>query len=76
MHWNLFHQRSIKTRVTLFTLAIFVCSVWAVAFYASRMLRDDMQQLLGEQQYATASSLAAVVDSELAERLKSLTAIA
>jgi diguanylate cyclase (GGDEF)-like protein/PAS domain S-box-containing protein len=76
LHWNLFHQRSIKTRVTLFTLAIFVCSVWAVAFYASRMLRDDMQQLLGEQQYATASSLAAVVDSELAERLKSLTAIA
>jgi len=60
----------------LFTLAIFVCSVWAVAFYASRMLRDDMQQLLGEQQYATASSLAAVVDSELAERLKSLAAIA
>ena len=76
MHWNLFQQRSIKTRVTLFTLAIFVCSVWAVAFYASRMLRDDMQQLLGEQQYATASSLAAVVDSELAERLKSLAAIA
>jgi diguanylate cyclase (GGDEF)-like protein/PAS domain S-box-containing protein len=76
LHWNLFQQRSIKTRVTLFTLAIFVCSVWAVAFYASRMLRDDMQQLLGEQQYATASSLAAVVDSELAERLKSLAAIA
>ena len=76
MHWNLFRQRSIKTRVTLFTLVIFVCSLWAMAFNASRMLRDDMQRLLGEQQFATASSLAAVVNGELDERLKSLTAIA
>ncbi len=76
MHWNLFRQRSIKTRVTLFTLVIFVCSVSAVAFYASRMLRDDMQRLLGEQQYATSASLAAVIHGELDERVKSLTAIA
>ncbi len=76
MHWNLFQQRSIKTRVTIFTLFIFVGSMWAVAFYASRMLRGDMQGLLGEQQYATASSLAAVVNGQLDERLKSLTAIA
>ena len=76
MHWNLFRQRSIKTRVTLFTLVIFVCSMWAVAFYASRMLRDDLQRLLGEQQFATAASIATVVNSELGERLKSLAAIA
>jgi diguanylate cyclase (GGDEF)-like protein/PAS domain S-box-containing protein len=76
LHWNFFQQRSIKTRVTLFTLAIFVGSMWVVAFYASSMLRNDMQRLLGEQQYATASSLAAVVNGELDERLKSLTAIA
>jgi diguanylate cyclase (GGDEF)-like protein/PAS domain S-box-containing protein len=76
VHWNFFHQRSIKTRVTLFTLVIFVCSLWAMAFYASGMLRNDMQRLLGEQQYATASSLAAVVNDELDERLKSLTTIA
>jgi hypothetical protein len=50
--------------------------MWAVAFYASRMLRDDLQRLLGEQQFATAASIATVVNSELGERLKSLTAIA
>jgi diguanylate cyclase (GGDEF)-like protein/PAS domain S-box-containing protein len=76
LHWNLFHQRSIKTRVTLFTLVIFVSSIWALAFYSSNMLRSDMQELLSEQQYATASSLASVVNGELEERLKALTSIA
>ncbi len=76
MHWNLFQQRSIKTRVTLFTLVIFVCSVWTVAFYASRMLRDDMQQLLGEQQRTAAGSLAAGVNDDLGDRLQALEAIA
>ncbi|MFZ4481984.1 MAG: hypothetical protein ACOYNZ_19070 [Rhodoferax sp.] len=41
--------RSLKTRVTLFTLTIFVLSVWAIALFASHMLQDDMQRLLGEQ---------------------------
>ena len=35
--------RSLKTRVTLATLAIFVLSLWALSFYVSRMLRVDMQ---------------------------------
>ena len=69
-------RHSIKTRVTLFTLLIFVCSIWAIAFYASHMLRADMQRLLGEQQFATASSLAAVVRDEVDEHLKSLQVIA
>ena len=33
--------RSIKTRVTLFTLAIFLISLWSLALYASRVLRAD-----------------------------------
>ncbi len=76
MHWDLFHHRSIKTRVTLFTLVIFVCSLWAMAFYASRMLRNDMQRLLGEQQLATSGSLATGVNDDLAYRLQALEAIA
>lgn len=68
--------RSIKTRVTLFTLLIFVISMWAVAFYASQMLRSDMQRVLGEQQYAHASALAAVVNSDLENRVLALGAVA
>ena len=68
--------RSIKTRVTLFTLLIFVVSIWAVAFYASQMLRSDMRRVLGEQQYAHASALAAVVNSDLESRVLALGAVA
>ena len=41
-------QRSLKTRVTLFSLVIFVLSLWVLAYYASKMLRTDMEQLLGD----------------------------
>lgn len=68
--------RFIKTRVTLFTLLIFVVSMWAVAFYASQMLRNDMQRVLGEQQYAHASALAAVVNSNLENRVLALGTVA
>ena len=71
-----FRPRSIKTRLTLFTLIIFVVSMWAVAFYASLMLRNDMQRVLGEQQYAHASALAAVVNSDLENRVLALGAVA
>jgi PAS domain S-box-containing protein len=72
MNNKLFHLHSLKTRVTLFTLTIFVLSIWSLAFYASRMLREEMQRLTGEQQFSTVSLLADDVNHEIAERLKSL----
>ena len=70
------HWRSIRTRVTLFTLAIFVISIWCMAFYASRILRQDMQHLLGEQQFATIDIVAAQVDAEFRLRLTGLELVA
>ena len=67
---------SLKTRVTLFTLVIFVIGIWALAFYASRMLREDMQTLLGEQQFSTVSFMAAELDHELDDRLRGLEMVA
>lgn len=68
-----FLQRtSLKTRVTFFTLGIFVTSIWLLAFYADRMLRDDIRRVLSEQQYATVSLLAAQVDEAMRERLQAL----
>lgn len=69
------YRRSLKTRVTLFTLAIFIASMWSLAFYAGWMLREDMQRLLGEQQSATASFIAAEVNRELADRLTALDSV-
>jgi PAS domain S-box-containing protein len=69
-------RRSLKTRVTLFALVIFVLSLWALAFYASKMLRTDMAQLLGDQQRSTVALVAANIDQELKDRLTALELIA
>ncbi len=76
MNNNIFHWRSLKTRVTLFTLAIFLIGIWALAFYVSRMLREDMQRLLSEQQFSTVSLVAAGVEQEMDDRLGGLKNVA
>ena len=76
MNLNFFRWWSLKTRVTLFTLAIFLICIWSLCFYASRILRANMQRLLGEQQFATVSLLAADVNHELDERLEVLKTVA
>ncbi|MDZ4202736.1 MAG: PAS domain S-box protein, partial [Gallionella sp.] len=69
-------QRSIKTRVTLFSLLIFVLSLWALAYYASKILHTDMAQLLGDQQRSTVALVAGNIDQELKDRLSALEGIA
>jgi len=76
MHLNLFRRHSLKTRVTLFTLAIFLISLWSLAFFASLTLRHDIQALLSEQQFSTASFIAAEVDQELDDRFNVLDKVA
>lgn len=76
MSLNIFQRTSLKTRLTLFTLAVFLIGIWSLSFYASRMLREDMQRQFGEQQFATVSLAAAQIDAELADRLKALEKIA
>ena len=72
----IFQWRSLRTRVTLLTLAIFVIGIWALAFYASETLHRDMEQTLSDQQFSTVSIVAADINDELAHRLKSLEMIA
>jgi hemerythrin-like metal-binding protein/PAS domain S-box-containing protein len=69
-------QHSLKTRITLATLTIFVISIWSLSLYTSRMLRADMQDLLGEQQLSTVSMLAAEANQELGDRMKWLESVA
>jgi len=66
---NLFNFHSIKTRVTLFTLAIFVFGIWILYFLISQKLHEDMQQQLADQQSSIASILATQVYEELRERI-------
>jgi diguanylate cyclase (GGDEF)-like protein/PAS domain S-box-containing protein len=72
----IFKWRSLKTRLTLFTLAIFVIGVWLLAFYTSRMLREDMQLMLGKHQFSSVSLVAAHVNAEMDGRLRALEKVA
>ena len=69
-------QRSLKTRVTLFSLVIFALSLWSLAYYASKMLRTDLEQLLSDQQLSTVALVAANINQELKERMTALERIA
>lgn len=68
--------RSLKTRVTLFTLAIFLVSIWSLTFFASRLLRSNLEQQLGTQQLSTAAFIARTVDHELEQRFDILARVA
>ena len=68
--------RSLKTRMTLFTLFIFLLGIWSLSIYSSRMLRQDMEHLLGEQQSSTVTLVAAQLGDELESRLRALEKLA
>ena len=68
--------RSLRTRLTLIALSIFLISIWSLALLASRVLRDNIQQVLGEQQFATVSLLANEVNHELSDRMRALERVA
>ncbi len=68
----IFQRLSLKSRVTLFTLLIFLISLWTLSIYASRMLREDLEQVLGQQQFATVSLVAAEVNHDFGMRRQAL----
>ena len=68
MNSKISRWHSLRTRATGYTLAVFVLCLWALSLYASRLLQDDMQRLLGEQQFQAVSLVAAQVNGELNDR--------
>ncbi|MEI6314089.1 MAG: histidine kinase dimerization/phosphoacceptor domain -containing protein [Syntrophus sp. (in: bacteria)] len=72
----IFPWRSLKTKVTLFTLVIFLAGIWSLAFYASYTLQSDLEHLLGDQQFSTVSIIASDLNQELEDRIKALEIIA
>ncbi|NDP39713.1 MAG: PAS domain S-box protein [Rhodoferax sp.] len=68
--WN-----SLKTRITLINLGIFLIGIWSLTFFVSAELHDDLEKMLGQQQFSTASLLAEEIDQELADRLQALALI-
>ncbi|MEI6609326.1 MAG: hypothetical protein WCO53_06215, partial [Deltaproteobacteria bacterium] len=72
----IFQLRSLKTKVTTFTLGIFLISISSLAIYSSYTLHYNMERALGEQQFSTVSIIAAVINAGLDVRIKALENIA
>lgn len=68
--------RSVKTRVTLFTLAVFLVSIWSLSFFAAHALRADLEAMLGEKQRSTVGRLEAQIRDELEVRFAALDTLA
>lgn len=68
--------QSLKTRITVITLLALLCCISLLTYFASRILREDMQRMLAEQQHSSVSFLAAEINFELSERLTGLKNVA
>ena len=73
---DLFKLGSIKTRVTLFTLAIFIVGIWYLSYYASIKLQQDMTREISEQQLSSTALLANQISNDLLERQTTLEKLA
>lgn len=73
---NKLSLNSIKARVTLLTLALFIISIWLLALIASRKLQHDMAMQIGEQQLSATALLAREINDDLQERAHSLERLA
>jgi len=75
MKWNLWKD-SIKTRVTLSALVVFLLSLWVLAFLITRILERDISQLVADAQASAVTQVASQIDRELKSRLVALEQIA
>ena len=76
MNLSIFQLGSLKTRITLFTLAIFLIGIWSLTFFASRVLHEDIERLLGENQLSTATIIATEINDELETRMRAIEQVA
>jgi PAS domain S-box-containing protein len=67
---------SLKTRLTITTLLIFITSLWSFSYYISQMLHQDMERLLGSQQLMTVTYAAHKLNQELVARIDALHMVA
>ena len=73
---RLLKLKTLKTRITLFTLLIFVLGIWILSFYASYKLQKDIEKQLGDRQLTIAALVAKQINYDLLERFNELQLVA
>lgn len=71
-----FLRHSLGHRITLATLVIFVAGIWVLSYYASQILREDIERLLADQQFSTVSFVADEIDYGIKDRILAVERIA
>ncbi len=74
--FKLLRLTSLKTRVTLLTLAIFISVAMAFGFHMARLLRADMQRLITAQQFSTSETLASIIEGHIVEHFAAMEQVA
>ncbi len=69
-------QRSLKTRITLWVLALLLAGMWALVLLAQQRLRQELQLQLQERQMAVATLLGQEMEQALQERTQALQSVA
>ena len=76
MNFKNFQVRSLKNRLTLFTLVIFFIGIGSIVFYTNQVLRKNMAVTLGDQQLSTVTFAAQVIDDEIKDHHGALKSVA
>lgn len=63
---------SLKTRVTLVVLGGILLAFWSLAFYTGNSQREEIKRVIGQQQQAMATLVAARVEDEIRDRIEIL----
>ena len=69
MRLGILNLKSIKTRITFASTAIFVFGIWILSYYAGTTLQQDAKKLLGEQQASTLAYISSQIDREIQDRI-------
>ena len=67
---------SLKTRVLLVVLGLFIVGIWGLAARVAGIMQDDLERLLSQQMLATVTYVAADLDDNIQMRIDNLQEIA
>jgi PAS domain S-box-containing protein len=68
--------QSLRTRMTVASMVIFMTGVWSLTLYSSMRMHSDLERQFGAQQFSTVALLAAEIDQQMGERFRALETIA
>ena len=69
-------QWSIKNKITLFMLTLFLISIWSLAITTTTLMRKEITSMLGEQQFSTAKMLGNDLNDNVQEMATRLEVVA